>query len=160
MSDTPPPPPPPPPSYGAPGGPPAGASSTADIGKRFVAGLIDLVAVPIGLWVAVLILSAILGAVSDALGALVFLVGWLAIIAYSWGYLPYSEGTTGQTIGKKAQGIRTVSAETGQPVGFGMAWVRYFLNGIVCGLGWLLPLVDTQKQTLGDKVAKGITIPA
>ena len=69
-------------------------------------------------------------------------------------------GTTGQSIGKKAQNIKTVSAETGQPLGFGMAWVRYFINGIICGLGWLLPFVDSQKQTLGDKVAKGVTVPA
>jgi hypothetical protein len=53
-----------------------------------------------------------------------------------------------------------VSAETGQPLGFGMAWDRYFLNGVVCNLGRLLALVDSQKQTLGDKVAKGVTVPA
>lgn len=132
----------------------------ADIGKRFVAGLIDLVGIPIGGWIAIFIVTVVLGAVSDALGALFGLVGWLAIVGYSWLYLPYTEGTTGQTIGKKMQGIKTVSMETGEPVGFGMAWVRYFLNGIVCGLGWLLPLVDTQKQTLGDKVSKGVTVPA
>lgn len=152
MSDIPPPPPPPPPSYGAPGGPPAGPVSTADIGKRFVGGLIDLIAIPVGLYVVTIILAAI----ADVLG----LLGFLAQIAYYWVYLPYTEGSTGQTIGKKTQGIRTVSAETGQPVGFGMAFVRYFLNGIICMLGWLLPLVDSQKQTLGDKVSKGITIPA
>ena len=131
------------------GGPQA---STAEIGPRVIAGLIDLVAIPIGLS----IVGNILGRVSGALGALFFLVQ----LAYIWGYLPYVVGTTGQSIGKKSQNIKTVSAETGQPLGFGMAWVRYFLNGIVCGLGWLLPFVDAQKQTLGDKVAKGVTVPA
>jgi uncharacterized RDD family membrane protein YckC len=81
-------------------------------------------------------------------------------LGYVWVYLPYTEGTTGQTIGKKMQNIKTVSSETGQPLGFGMAFARYFINYIVCGLGWLLPFVDSQKQTLGDKVAKGITVPA
>ena len=33
------------------------------------------------------------------LGALFFLVQ----LGYVWGYLPYMEGTTGQTIGKKSQ---------------------------------------------------------
>lgn len=127
-------------------------TSTAELGPRFIAGAIDLIAIPIGLS----ILGQILGRVSAIFGLLFLLVQ----LGYVWVYLPYTEGTTGQTIGKKAQNIKTVSAETGQPLGFGMAWVRYFINGIVCGLGWLLPLVDTQKQTLGDKVAKGITVPA
>lgn len=131
------------------GGP---ASSTAEIGQRVVATLIDVVAIPIGIYVATIILAKIAS-------PLAFL-GFLANIGYSWFYLPYTVGTTGQSIGKKSQNIKTVSADTGQPLGFGMAWVRYFLNGVICGLGWLLPFVDSQKQTLGDKVAKGVTVPA
>ncbi|MEA3077297.1 MAG: hypothetical protein QOF60_2205 [Actinomycetota bacterium] len=122
------------------------------MGARVVAALIDLIAIPIGLSIA----GRILGAISGILGLLFLLVQ----IGYVWIYLPYTEGTTGQTIGKKMQNIKTVSSETGQPLGFGMAFARYFINYIVCGLGWLLPFVDSQKQTLGDKVAKGITIPA
>ncbi|MGI8793317.1 MAG: RDD family protein [Acidimicrobiales bacterium] len=154
MSDVPPPPPPPPPpSYGAPGGgAPIAGPPQADMGKRVVAGLIDLVGIPIGIY----IVSFVLGQIAGILG----LLGLLAQLGYVWVYLPYSEGTTGTTIGKNTQGIKTVSIETGQPVGFAMAWVRYFVNGIVCGLGWLLPLVDAQKQTLGDKVSKGVTVPA
>jgi uncharacterized RDD family membrane protein YckC len=131
------------------GGP---ASSTAEIGPRVIAALIDLVAIPVGIYVAGIILGKISG--------LFALLAILANIGYVWFYLPYTVGTTGQSIGKKSQNIKTVSADTGQPLGFGMAWVRYFLNGIVCGLGWLLPFVDSQKQTLGDKVAKGVTVPA
>ena len=127
-------------------------TSTAEIGPRVIAGVIDLLAIPIGIYVA----GAILGRISGIFALLAF----LAQIGYTWFYLPYTVGTTGQSIGKKSQKIRTISAETGQPLGFGMAWVRYFLNGIVCGLGWLLPFVDAQKQTLGDKVAKGVTVPA
>ena len=127
-------------------------ASTAEIGPRLIAGLIDLVAIP----VAINIVGGILGRVSGLFSLLTF----LALIGYTWVYLPYSVGTTGQSIGKKSQNIKTVSADTGQPLGFGMAWVRYFINGIVCGLGWLLPFVDSNKQTLGDKVAKGVTVPA
>jgi uncharacterized RDD family membrane protein YckC len=129
----------------------AGAS-TAEIGPRVIAALVDLVAIPIGLS----IVGNILGRVSGILGLLFLLVR----LGYIWVYLPYTVGTTGQSIGKKMQNIKTVSAETGQPLGFGMAFARYFINGIVCGLGWLLPFVDSQKQTLGDKVAKGVTVPA
>ena len=131
------------------GGP---AASTAEIGPRVIAGLIDLIAIPIGLS----IVGNILGRIAGILGLLFLLVQ----IGYIWFYLPYTVGTTGQSIGKKSQNIKTVSSETGQPLGFGMAWVRYFLNGIICYLGWLLPFVDAQKQTLGDKVAKGVTVPA
>ncbi len=133
--------------------------STADLGARALGMLIDW-GIGVGGIVAVLIVAAILGVVSDALRTLVVVLGYLALLAYFWVYLPYMEGTTGQTIGKRMQNIRTVSAETGQPVGFGLAFVRYLLNGIVCSLGWLLPFVDSAKQTLGDKVSKGITIPA
>ena len=129
----------------------AGAS-TAEIGPRVIATLIDLVAIPIGLS----IVGNILGRVSGILGLLFLFVQ----LGYAWVYLPYIVGTTGQSIGKKSQNIKTVSAETGQPLGFGMAWVRYFINGIICGLGWLFPFIDSQKQTLGDKVAKGVTVPA
>jgi uncharacterized RDD family membrane protein YckC len=128
------------------------ASSTAEIGPRVIAALIDLIAIPIGLSIA----GNILTRISGILGLLFFLVQ----LGYVWVYLPYTEGTTGQTIGKKSQNIKTVSAETGAPMGFGMAWVRYFINYIICGLGWLFPFVDSQKQTLGDKVAKGVTVPA
>ncbi|HEX2851568.1 MAG TPA: RDD family protein [Acidimicrobiales bacterium] len=131
---------------------PAGGS-TAEIGPRVIAFLIDMVAPSVAVWILSFILTAI------KLGILGFLL-YLALIAYYWIYLPYTEGSTGQTIGKKMQNIKTISAETGQPVGFGMAFVRYLLNGILCGLGWLFPFFDSQKQTLGDKVSKGITVPA
>ena len=154
MSDAPPPPPPsfspPPPPPGGGGG--AAPGSSAEIGPRIIAFAIDLIAIPIALSIIGQIMSRIVG----ILGLLFLLVQ----LAYVYVYVPYTEGTTGQTIGKKMQKIKTVSAETGQPLGFPMAFARYFINYIVCGLGWLLPFVDSQKQTLGDKVAKGITVPA
>jgi uncharacterized RDD family membrane protein YckC len=155
----PPPPPPPPPAGGYGGTPAAGAPQYAEIGPRVVAFLIDLVAIPVVGWIALAIVAGILGAVSDALGGLVFLLGWLAIVGYTLFYVPYMEGTTGQTIGKKQQGIKTVSAETLAPVGFPMAFVRYLVNSF-CFIFWLFPFFDTQKQTLGDKITKGITVPA
>ena len=143
---------------------PMGSGSTpplAEIGPRVIAFLIDWVAIPFVLYIVVLIATAVLGAVSDVLGGLVALLGWLAILGYSYVYIPMQEGSTGQTIGKKQQGIKLVGLENGgQPVGFAMAFVRNLLNGIVCGLGWLLPFFDAQKQTLGDKVSKSVVVPA
>jgi len=143
---------------------PMGGGATpplAEIGPRVIAFLIDWVAIPIVIQIALAILGAVLGAVSDTLALLVGLVGWIALLGYGYVYIPMQEGSTGQTIGKKQQGIKLVGLENGgQPVGFAMAFVRNLINGIVCGLGWLLPFFDAQKQTLGDKVSKGIVVPA
>ena len=138
--------------------PAPGAPQYAEMGPRVIGFLIDW-GIGIGGYIALLIVGGILGAISDALGALFFFVGWLALIGYYVFYLPYMEGTTGQTIGKKQQGIKVVSMETGQPVGFPMAFVRYLINSF-CGLFWLLPFFDSQKQTVGDKISKGITVAA
>ena len=61
----------------------------------------------------------------------------------------------GQTIGKKAVGIRVV-ARGGQPVPLGMAFVRCLMkvvSGMVLCLGYLWMLWDPNKQTWHDKVA-------
>jgi uncharacterized RDD family membrane protein YckC len=61
----------------------------------------------------------------------------------------------GQTIGKKAVGIRVVSAGGG-PVPVGMAFVRALMkiiSGAALCLGYLWMLWDPNKQTWHDKVA-------
>ncbi|MBW3614574.1 MAG: RDD family protein [Actinobacteria bacterium] len=165
MSDMPPPPPPPPPpgGFGATGGlgdASYGGPTLAEIGPRVVAFLIDFVAIPFGGLIAIAVVSGILGAVSDVLGLLVALLGYAALIGFGFWQL-YQEGTTGQTLGKKMQNVKLVGLENGgQPIGFGMAFVRALINNIVCYLGWLLAFFDAQKQTLGDKVSKSIVVPA
>lgn len=162
MSDVPPPPPPPPPpGYGAPPGGAGGATPPlAEIGPRVIAFLIDT-GITIGGYIAVIILSGIFGAVSDALGFLVFLLGILGLAGFSLYNVVYLEGTTGQTIGKKMQSVKTVGLENGgQPIGPVMVFVRYFINNLVCNLGWLLAFFDPQRQTLGDKVTKSVVTVA
>jgi uncharacterized RDD family membrane protein YckC len=159
MTDLPPPPPPPPPP---PGGGAAGLAVTpplAELSPRVVAFLIDWVAIYVAMFIAFAIIGGILGAVSDALGALFSLVAFMAYLGF-WFWQIYQEGTTGQTIGKKLQHVKLVGLENGgQPVGFAMAFVRNFVNGI-CGLFWLFPFFDAQRQTLGDKVSKSVVVPA
>ena len=61
----------------------------------------------------------------------------------------------GQTIGKKAVGIRVVS-RGGQPVSVGRAFVRSLMkiiSGAVLLLGYLWMLWDPNKQTWHDKIA-------
>jgi len=133
------------------GGPPL-----ADFGPRVIAFLIDAVGPGVGWWVLFLFFSA----VSRPLGSLWFLVGWLGLLGFFiWQIV--NEGSTGQTIGKKMQGIKLVGLENGaQPIGAGMVFARNFINGLPCNLGWLLPFVDSQRQTLGDKVTKSVVVVA
>mgnify|MGYP000147273350 CR=1 FL=1 len=135
------------------------APPLAELGPRVIAFLIDWVGAYLVMFVLFAIVGGILGAVSDSLGALVGLVGFAVYLGF-WFWQIYQEGTTGQTIGKKMQGVKLVGLENGgQPVGFGMAFVRNFVNGI-CGLFWLFPFFDAQRQTLGDKVSKTVVVPA
>ena len=65
------------------------------------------------------------------------------------------QGNTGQSWGKKALGLKLVSADTGQQVGPGKAALRditHILDGLPCYLGYLWPLWDEKKQTFADKL--------
>ena len=92
-------------------------------------------------------------------GATFGLAALLGIVAFV-GYLIWRcrmEGTTGQSVGKKALDIRTVDADTGQPIGTGRAVGRYFayiVSACVCGLGFLWPLWDKNKQAWHDKIVR------
>ncbi|WP_329564787.1 RDD family protein [Kitasatospora sp. NBC_01266] len=73
------------------------------------------------------------------------------------------EGGTGQTIGKRAVGIKLVRELDGQPLGFGMAFVRklaHFLDSFLCGIGYLWPLWDDKGQCFADKVTNSLVIRA
>ncbi|MEU0310529.1 RDD family protein [Streptomyces cyaneofuscatus] len=107
-----------------------------------------------------LLLVGIGGAMGDAAGGILALLGFLVMIGLTLWQL-YQEGTTGQTIGKKAVGIRLLREADGRPVGFGMAFVRrlaHFLDSIACYIGWLWPLWDEKKQTFADKVCSSVVI--
>jgi uncharacterized RDD family membrane protein YckC len=130
----------------------------AELGPRVIAFLIDWVGAYLVMFVLFAIVGGILGAISDALGALFGLVAFVVYLGF-WFWQIYQEGTTGQTLGKKQQSIKLVGLENGgQPVGFAMAFVRNLVNG-VCGLFWLLPFFDAQRQTVGDKVSKTVVVP-
>ena len=131
----------------------------AELGPRVVAFLIDWVGAYLVMFVLFAIIGGVLGAVSDALGALFGLVAFVVYLGF-WFWQVYQEGTTGQTIGKKMQSVKLVGLDNGgQPVGFAMAFARNLVNGF-CGLFWLFPFFDAQKQTVGDKVSKSVVVPA
>lgn len=130
---------------GIPGYPPA------EWPQRALGFLIDVLGPTIAVYLVVFIAAAI----SDVLGALVGIVGYLGLIGFLiWNY-GIQQGTTGYTIGKGIVGIKLVSVQTGQPVGTGMAIARYFvhiLDAIPCYIGFLWPLWDAKKETFADKI--------
>ncbi|MFG2940650.1 RDD family protein [Streptomyces sp. NPDC048282] len=88
------------------------------------------------------------------------IIGFLGLIGL-FVYQVILEGRTGQTLGKKAVGTRTLKETTGQPIGAGMAFVRqlaHILDGLPCYLGYLWPAWDSKRQTFADKVCGTIVI--
>ena len=78
-------------------------------------------------------------------------------------YFGYLEGSnSGQTLGKRALGIRVIDFNTGGPIGFGRAVIRYFgrmVSAIPCLLGYFWMLWDKEKQTWHDKFANDVVVP-
>ena len=88
-----------------------------------------------------------------------YVLGLILAIAY---YVILEGGPTGQTLGKKALGIRVVSFETGGPIGYPRAFVRFigrYVSAIVIFLGYLWMLWDREKQCWHDKFAGDVVVP-
>ncbi len=121
----------------------------ASFGRRFLALLIDSVVVGVVGTILVLLVGDVAGqGVNILIGA---------------GYFIGLEGSpSGQTVGKRALGIRVVDLGTGDPVGYGRAVIRYvgrIVSGFVFALGYLWMLWDDQKQTWHDKMATTVVVP-
>ncbi len=157
------PPPPPGGGYSAAGGASDVPANLADPVKRLVAAVIDA-AIPIGIVIVAFVLGGILANANGALGLLIILVGYLGALGFSIYNMIVNQGKTGQTIGKKMQGIRVVGQETGQPIGVGMAFVRYLIHSFVDGIclaGYIYGFfINPKRQTVGDIVAKSYVVNA
>ncbi len=132
----------------------AGAGESAELGQRFIAYLIDAAA-SAGVFIAGFALVAIAGAIADVLALLMLLVWMVAIFGFAIYNILYLQGTTGQTIGKKQQGIKLLDNKSGQPVGVGMAFVRNLLGGFLgglCALDYLWLFKDGERQRLSDQI--------
>ncbi|NBM15983.1 RDD family protein [Streptomyces sp. GC420] len=91
--------------------------------------------------------------------AVLGLVAFVAVIVYQL----RGEGRTGQTLGKRALGIRVLGERDGQPLGIGTALLRRLaqaVNGFVFGLGWLWAAWDVKKQTFADKMVGAVVVRA
>lgn len=105
------------------------------------------------------------GASTTGQAALV-ISGVIALVFVIWN-LGYRQGTTGSSIGKSIMKFKVVSEKTGQPIGFGLSFVRevlYLLASYLCfGIVWLVavlfPLWDSKRQSLADKIMTTVCLP-
>jgi len=78
-------------------------------------------------------------------------------------YFTYFEGgPTGQTLGKKALGIRVIDLAAGGSIGNTRAFIRYIgriVSSIPLLLGYFWMLWDGEKQTWHDKMAGAVVVP-
>jgi uncharacterized RDD family membrane protein YckC len=112
-----------------------------------------------------------------------FIDGVILLVPYVWTVIVAGEGTgktvwllasvtyfslleggsSGQTLGKRACGIRVVDLPTGAPIGVGrglIRWLGRWLSLFVFLLGYLWMLWDREKQTWHDKMAGAVVVPA
>jgi uncharacterized RDD family membrane protein YckC len=83
-----------------------------------------------------------------------YLAGYLAFLGLT--YAGYFTGTTGQTLGKIAVGLRVVDAG-GRPPGYLRAFVRAALGSVgvlAAGAGLIPMLVDPARRALHDRVLR------
>lgn len=184
--------PPPPPSYGPPPGYDATYGTTvpamryASVWARFGAVLIDGVIVVL-FWIPAIVAIAAGPKKVEACrveeGSVVFdgpnnawcevptagtwvmfaALGLAALVATVL-YHTLLIGRSGQTLGKRAVGVRVVDATSGAAIGTGRALGRYlfqmFISGNLCALGYLWALWDGRKQTWHDKVVSSVVVQA
>jgi uncharacterized RDD family membrane protein YckC len=121
----------------------------ASFGRRLVAVIVDSILLGIVFGIVYALVDPVVANVLSLIGGLVY-----------YGYLEGS--ASGQTVGKKALGIRVIDFQTGGPIGFGRALVRYIgriISSIPCLLGYLWMLWDREKQTWHDKIATTVVVP-
>jgi uncharacterized RDD family membrane protein YckC len=148
---------PPPPQTGHPQAFGNGTGPRAGFWQRFAAVFID--GLVIGIVPVILVIVAAASSGSRGLVVLAYLIGIVGGIAYE---VYFIGGPTGQTLGKKAMGIRVIDYSTGGPLGYGRAFLRLigrYVSGMVCYLGYLWMLWDDEKQCWHDKMANDVVVP-
>ena len=157
-----------PPPGGAAWIPPTTAGSSgrplATFGQRFLAHFLENLVAGAALYVLGFILILIGASAGSGGGAAFILLGIVVLLC--GGIVPIivftiQVGKTGQSWGMRRIGIRCVSEATGQPIGVGPAFVRYFfhiVDAITFYVGYLRPLWDPKHQTFADTFAHTIVV--
>ena len=127
--------------------PPPGVGQLAEWAPRAGAFVID--------WLIIFIPSLVLDILTSATSSAFF-----EVLAYIWGigmwiWFSVQVGTTGSSPGMRVVGLKCVSKATGQNIGTGTAilrWLLHIVDSIICFIGWFMPIWDSQRQTLSDKI--------
>ena len=142
---------PPTPGYGS------GASGPrAGFWTRFAALFLDGIIIAI---VPIVVIAIAAGSHSRGLVAFGYILYFVLYVAY---FVYFEGGPTGQTLGKRALGIRIIDFNNGGPIGYGRAFIRLIgriISGLFCYLGYLWMLWDKEKQCWQDKMANDVVVP-
>ena len=136
-----------------------------------MAYIVDSVIIGIPTLILVVILGVVLGVAlgasgtasdqavntaSQGIGALFQLIVFVITVGYFvffWG--------RGQTLGMRLFHLRVADANTGAPIGYGRAALRflgYIISGIVCYIGLIWAAFDSRKQGWHDKIANTVVL--
>jgi uncharacterized RDD family membrane protein YckC len=135
---------------------------------RFVAVIVDGVIVFVLTLVASIVLGIIIGILARVSGSALDLspggpltwLDYLVSFTISIGYFVYGWGM-GSTRGQRFFRLAVVDAETGQPIGFGRAAMRYLgyvVSVLPCYIGLIWAAFDPKKQGWHDKIANSVVI--
>lgn len=135
----------------------------AGIGSRFYAALIDTLLLTLISLVGYYVNRRFVSELGDVLGNWLGALGGIAVFALFWGYYMVLEITTnGQSIGKRALGLRVIK-EGGYPIGFSDAAIRNLVRIVdflpFCyGVGLFSMLINRDWRRLGDLAAGTLVI--
>lgn len=128
----------------------------ASRGKRFLAALVDGLVIFLGN----VLIGFVLGLIMGKSGSL---LGYGAQILLSVGYYVFYQQKMGQTLGKKAMGMKVVDAQGQKPslmTFFLREIIGKFVSTIILFIGYLMILWDGKKQGLHDKIAGTYVVKA
>lgn len=133
----------------------------ANYGTRAIAYLIDVAfAVLPGLGAIVLGFAGVFSDSIRGLGVALIIFGAIWMLT-AWFYNDvWRQGRTGATVGKHRMGISLVKASSGEPVGVGLAFIRWgavwFFNSLSFGLyilaDLLAPAFTARRQRITDRM--------
>jgi len=135
---------------------------------RLVALIIDNVIVFVATIVVTIVFAIVIGLLARATGAAVdysqggplTYLSYLISFTISIGYFIYYWGM-GATRGMQLFRLAVVDAQTGLPIGFGRAGMRYLgyiISVIPCYIGLIWAAFDPKKQGWHDKIANSVVV--
>ena len=120
----------------------------APYSRRLTSGILDH-AIPLLVWL-----------MSAYAATFIFFIATLAYVGFI-GWNIWTEGLTGQTLGKKFAQTSLVTEADAQPLGPGknaVRWIAHVLDSAPIFIGFLLPVWDVKRQTFADKLMRTVVI--